>query len=434
MISFFVSLKGKVPTYFYNMSKRRKKNTKADTKSFEELSLKPYFPLEGALRAAHEHAFWSTQDVENVANASLHIIELIDKLTLDGLPPAHIRSEPYDLPATLQWCEIDTAQFGEVHDLLQSHYVGSDDGGWIMHYSVEHLQWAMCGSDTFFRLGVRVVAGGQLVGFIAAIPRMMGIYDRKVKMVEINFLCLRNDLRSAGLAPLLIQEITRRVKIRNRWQGAIYTTGTVLPHVMASATCYHRILSVKKMVDIGFFEKHQRLSMKGIMKLYRLPDTTSIQGLRPMRRRDDGAVAQLLNAFLVPYHLRYYFSKANVGKQFRGPQDVVFSYVVENADGQITDFISFYRIEMLVKSGGTFHAAYSLYNVASSVSWSELMRDALVLARDAGCDVFNCTDVMENASFISDLKFHLGTGRLQYYLYNWRAPPTRASGIGIVMT
>ena len=40
-----------------------------------------------------------------------------------------------------------------------------------------------------------------------------------------------------------------------------------------------------------------------------------------------------------------------------------------------------------------------------------------------GFDVFNALDLMENKVFLEKLKFGIGDGNLQYYLYNWRCPP-----------
>ena len=39
-----------------------------------------------------------------------------------------------------------------------------------------------------------------------------------------------------------------------------------------------------------------------------------------------------------------------------------------------------------------------------------------------GFDVFNALDLMENKQFLEKLKFGVGDGFLQYYLYNWRCP------------
>ncbi len=39
-----------------------------------------------------------------------------------------------------------------------------------------------------------------------------------------------------------------------------------------------------------------------------------------------------------------------------------------------------------------------------------------------GFDVFNALDLMENKEFLEKLKFGIGDGNLQYYLYNWKCP------------
>ena len=39
-----------------------------------------------------------------------------------------------------------------------------------------------------------------------------------------------------------------------------------------------------------------------------------------------------------------------------------------------------------------------------------------------GFDVFNALDLMENKKFLEKLKFGIGDGNLQYYLYNWKCP------------
>lgn len=36
--------------------------------------------------------------------------------------------------------------------------------------------------------------------------------------------------------------------------------------------------------------------------------------------------------------------------------------------------------------------------------------------------MFNALDLMENKVFLDKLKFGIGDGNLQYYLYNWKCP------------
>ncbi len=43
-----------------------------------------------------------------------------------------------------------------------------------------------------------------------------------------------------------------------------------------------------------------------------------------------------------------------------------------------------------------------------------------LLHQNAGFDVFNALDLMENQTFLNELKFGKGDGSLQYYLFNWK--------------
>ena len=36
--------------------------------------------------------------------------------------------------------------------------------------------------------------------------------------------------------------------------------------------------------------------------------------------------------------------------------------------------------------------------------------------------MFNALDLMDNKSFLEDLKFGTGDGNLHYYFYNWKCP------------
>ena len=54
-----------------------------------------------------------------------------------------------------------------------------------------------------------------------------------------------------------------------------------------------------------------------------------------------------------------------------------------------------------------------------------------------GFDVFNALDLMENKEFLEKLKFGIGDGNLQYYLYNWKCPfmePEKVSNIALFYT
>lgn len=115
--------------------------------------------------------------------------------------------------------------------------------------------------------------------------------------------------------------------------------------------------------------------------------------------------------------------------------DIVDSFVVEK-DGKLTDFISYYTLPSTVMHHPvhkTLKAAYSFYNVSGETPWVDLMNDALISAKQLNFDVFNALDLMDNREFLETLKFGIGDGNLQYYLYNWKCPSMAPHRMGLVL-
>jgi glycylpeptide N-tetradecanoyltransferase len=81
------------------------------------------------------------------------------------------------------------------------------------------------------------------------------------------------------------------------WQ-AVYTAGVVVPTPLARARYFHRSLNPKKLVDINFSSLQKNQTMARMIKLYRLPKETNIDGLRPMKKGDVSTVRTLLNNYL----------------------------------------------------------------------------------------------------------------------------------------
>ncbi|KAK6470336.1 glycylpeptide N-tetradecanoyltransferase 1-like [Huso huso] len=272
--------------------------------------------------------------------------------------------------------------------------------------------------------GVRVLSNSKLVGFISAIPADIRIYDTEKRMVEINFLCVHKKLRSKRVAPVLIREITRRVNLQGIFQ-AVYTAGVVLPKPVSTCRYWHRSLNPRKLIEVKFSHLSRNMTMQRTMKLYRLPEAPKNSGLRPMQRKDVPAVHRLLQGSLQQFHLTPAMSPDEVEHWLLPRENIIDTYVVENPEGSITDFLSFYTLPSSIMNHPvhkSLKAAYSFYNVHTTTSLLELMSDALPWPVLKGFDVFNALDLMENKTFLEKLKFGIGDGNLQYYLYNWKCP------------
>lgn len=156
-----------------------------------------------------------------------------------------------------------------------------------------------------------------------------------------------------------------------------------------------------------------------------------------MRPEDVPDVTALLSTYLQKFPLHVHFDENDVAHWICPVAGVVEAYVVEDpATKKITDFCSFYILPSTIL-GHAVHteikAAYSYYNVATSIPLTQLMNDALVFAKKGGVDVMNCLDLMENKEFIEPLKFGPGDGTLHYYLYNWNCPYMQSGQVGLVL-
>jgi glycylpeptide N-tetradecanoyltransferase len=416
-------------------------------KLLEQMHLK-----EKAEAVKKKHTFWESQPVKQFKEEG-------DPSTVEEGPVnaesdvSKVRQEPYGLPAGYEWVDCDISNqksVEEVYTLLSENYVEDDDNMFRFNYSSAFLEWALQppGFKSFWHTGVRVAKSQKLVAFISAIPAKIRVGPAKgnvqslhegISMVEINFLCVHKKLRTKRLAPVLIKEITRRVNLFDIWQAS-YTAGVIIPTPVATCRYFHRSLDPKKLIEVGFSKLAKRMTLSRTIKLHKLPETPGTKGLRPMKKEDAPQVLKLLNSYLSGFDLACIFQGVeDVEHWFLPREGVIYTYVVDSGNKKkgITDIMSFYSLPSTI-IGNEKHkelkAAFSYINIAKTVDLKSLMEDALVNARNEGFDVFNALDIMHNLEVLKDLKFGIGDGHLQYYLYNWKMKNAIApSKVGLVL-
>lgn len=216
----------------------------------------------------------------------------------------------------------------------------------------------------------------------------------------------------------------------------MYTAGIVLPTPLCQARYYHRSLNPVKLVEIGFTRFGKNLNKARAQKLYKLPVAPQISGLREMAVNDVPSVHRILSEYLQRFSLHVEFTEEDIAYFLLPRMNVIYSYVVENSVGEITDFCSFYYLPSSVLRGSQhthLRAAYAFYVVPNEYTLLELFKDMLILAKAQDFDVFNALDIMDNMSVFKELKFGIGDGNLQFYFYNWRTNSMVPAQIGVVL-
>lgn len=250
-----------------------------------------------------------------------------------------------------------------------------------------------------WHVGVRATKSRKLVASICGVPTEIRVRGERIKVTEINFLCIHKKLRSKRLTPVLIKEITRRCYVNGIYQ-AIYTGGIILPTPVSSCRYYHRALDWLKLYEVGFSPlPHGSTKARQITRNH-LPSNTSTPGLRPMETKDVDAVYDLLERYMRRFDLNQAFKREEIDhwlvfREQPGKEQVVWSYVVEDPEThKITDFVSFYNLESTVIDNPKHQAvrAAYLYYYATETAFTNdqkalkerlllLINDALICAK-----------------------------------------------------
>ncbi|KAF1913745.1 acyl-CoA N-acyltransferase [Ampelomyces quisqualis] len=412
------------------------------------------------------HAFWKTQPVptfDEMANKDQIKDGPIKDIEIDK-----VDKNPSPMYPGFEWVTMDLEdekQLDEVYDLLTNHYVEDKDAAFRFRYSPSFLNWALKapGWRKEWHVGVRATGSGKLLAFISGIPLALRVREKTLSCSEVNFLCVHKKLRAKRLTPVLIKEITRRCYVEGVFQ-AVYTVGSLLPTPVSTCRYFHRAIDWEKLYDVGFSPlPHGSTKTRQIVR-YKLPDVTATPGLRLLEAKDVDVALDLLKRYLARMDLAQVFTKEEfihwMAPTEEPKEQVVWSYVVEDAQTKkITDFFSFYNLESTVignKKHNVVKAAYLFY-YATEVAFEKddaklktrlnsLMKDALILSKKAGFDVFNALTLLDNPLFLEEQRFGAGDGSLHYYLYNYRAAPITGGidarnqssakhmgGIGLVM-
>lgn len=190
------------------------------------------------------------------------------------------------------------------------------------------------------------------------------------------------------------------------------------------------------LLQIKFSHLSRNMTMQRTVKLYKLPETPKTPGFRALTEKDLPLAHKLLAEYLLQFSLIPVFTEEEFRHWFSPQNGIICSYVVEDKEGKITDLVSYYTLPSTVMHHAvhkTVKAAYSFYNVSTKTDWIDLMNDALISAKNSNFDVFNALDLMDNIRFLEKLKFGIGDGNLQYYLYNWRCPNMTPEEVGLIL-
>jgi glycylpeptide N-tetradecanoyltransferase len=371
-------------------------------------------------------SFWNSQPVNSsFMSRSGKIKELIPNL------------EPVKLPDNFEWKTLnphDELVLDQVTDFLQKNYVSDSINKFRLCYSKQFVKWWLTAPDTDPENLILLVHKGlnAIVGLITGVFCDLVIGDQTVKLVDVNFLCLHNKLRQKGFAPLLIQEITRRTVLKGI-HVATHTGSRNIFSALGETKYYHRPLQYKRLVKLGFIVNDDNVD--DMDDLHQISNYDCESRFVPLEEKHLEQAYEVLTNYLK----RYSFHQKMTFEQFKHyfyPDDpslrVVTSYVALDENGQVEDMISYYSLDSLVldQKGELVKTIYLFYYSSTSNDLYWMFTNLLGEIKEKKYDVFNITNIMENQVLIDNDLFLEGSGKLKYFMYNWKSELMTAKQIG----
>jgi glycylpeptide N-tetradecanoyltransferase len=146
-------------------------------------------------------------------------------------------------------------------------------------------------------------------------------------------------------------------------------------------------------------------------------------------------IKKLVSDYLKNFEIHINFDEDEIQHWFIPIPNVISSFVLEDINGNVTDFGSYYHLNSnVLDKNNVLNAAYSFYNIQNSLDLKQIVKYLLMSAKLENFDVFNMLDIMDNNQVLSKLKFGKGTGELNYYMFNYSVKqPFAPSNIGIIL-
>lgn len=356
--------------------------------------------------------FWCTQPIiENTNKEYFGQISVLKKDIKNTI-----------LPSNFYWMNLNVNDYETlkvIYNFLKMYYVEDKNNMYRLEYSMDFLKWILNAHGTHSELIVGLVYKNPeqnmlLVGFISGTIIDLVINGMKNKFMEINLLCVHKDMRSKGIAPLLIKEITRRSVIFGI-QTAIYTIGKKVTKPFAITHYNNIFLNIEKLKQCKFINENYTKPLT----LYHINNVKDTYIIRKIEERDIPQLKVLINKFMKKYKVHQHFNDKELRYLFCN--DIISANVIEDK-GIIIGMYSIYSLSssILFKcEHERINKAYLYYYAYDNtkLNINDIMNYSIELSKEKH-DILCYLNIMNN-------KYYLNTDvvnncELNYNLFNYK--------------
>lgn len=318
------------------------------------------------------------------------------------------------IPFEIYFYDYNLEEISKIHDVfffLDKNYIQDAKNHFRFNYIHEFLKNILLSPrwNSSKNLGIRFQRNRTICGFVSAINRKLFYFNFYLPISEINFLCVKQNLRKKKLVTILINEIARRQNLIG-YLEAIFTTGVSFGDFIAKTNFYHLYLRKKKLIKFGFIPE------KGIKKNLKLKlskkNQVGVFGEPLFKKMCKKLFKSEMYNFFDLIDCDYWFFTIS-GVFYR-----LNLYCQSNSNK--IGFVTFFSLPTkFIKSKKKVYllSAYSYYNVIPKSGMFSFLT-GVVVSKKLGFDLFNLISSNYDNIFLSFFGFRIGSGKLQYYITN----------------
>lgn len=377
---------------------------------------------------SNKHNFWSKMPVSNKTNSN-EILKLEQNKTYSDIP--------VKLSSSLSWYNIDIDNDKDLEDIvnfLNNNYHDKDsDCCFIFNKNI--LQWFLGYNSDNKKLAIGIKNKDNFLGCIFGLIRTLNLNNKIVNGSETNLLCLDKKIRNLNIAPLLIQELTRRNNYLLRINQSIYTTDLKLPNIIGSCRYLYRPINYKRLLNLNMLDNSLKQHSDEVLKNHFHLKKTKVKGKIILLTKDNvdkyiNQCIKLLNKKLMETHVSYLFDKKLFKHTFIN--DLSKCWVI-HSKGIVSDMMSCYYQKAYLKNEKEYITNCNLFYYFNNKNKIENL--ASIVINDCIKNNIDRIKVLELFDYnkLKDFNFDEGYVQLNYYIYNWSCKTLQNDKLGYLV-
>jgi glycylpeptide N-tetradecanoyltransferase len=347
------------------------------------------------------------------------------------------------LPSGYEWVEFDPTNDQDIHTMtnfLNKHYQKFDK-----EYKPNYLKWLFTPPtikqykrlenipvSTWF---VGVMSNtGVLVGLITARPTIYRIDEKYIQTFTIDFLCTHKQLRKKRLAPVLIKEMYKRLSTFQYDIGAWFVSNTHLPFnsTVKTSQILFRPLTLEKLSKTLFSGLSQGQLITLQQKYENIQPTDDLQYIRFANLEDIPMMMNIYENYCKKYRLCQTMNREEFEHYFLPNNEMIFTYVITNIQGEIKDFIS---LHAFWTNRGEKNAYLYYVSFINEDLLGLFMRNILFIMKCNGFDMIFTNDIMGVSRVFTELLDFKSLDEIcNYYIFNYNTHTIEKNECGMNRT